>query len=455
MVANSIPDTDSGIIHVKAPRFARVPEKMIHDQTLTDGALRLYAHMIWRYGKNQQNFEGRASMAEFLGVSEATISHRLAELESHNWIVVIPRAVMGAGRRTNVYHIFLRTSDCIEWRNETGNVKRGGSDSAPGRKSRKGVGGRNTHKPKMNSSSSANMNSGSLTIVNLSSHELDTENYLDSKYIDSDSLRKQVSAHLSDDDPLGLDEPIRNEKLTAFKAEQAADHLIAASEMVGEHPTLKDELKESPPPPVAPRPPSPQQESVTWAELEAELRRAATQPSTPTGKHGQESVETTPPATVAPETPIDAKQMPSKPVKTAKPRKPKADPITKALNEAIATHIQGIDPALAGGLTGTLAQKAAGIWRKRLGKDGLTRDEYAAVARSIPRFVEVYKRECEGCDLPTSPDKFESWYSKLLPIMLAEKPAAPVSEWVSIPHPDPAKAALGITKTVRRSEVAQ
>lgn len=113
---------------------------------------------------------------------------------------------------------------------------------------------------------------------------------------------------------------------------------------------------------------------------------------------------------------------------------PKPVPITKALNDAVAMHIEKIDPALAGGLTGTLAQKIAGVWRKKLGIDKLTAEHYQSIARSIPKFVEAYKAACEGCDVPKSPDKVESWYAQLLPIM--EGKAKPESQPDTVPHPE-------------------
>lgn len=112
-------------------------------------------------------------------------------------------------------------------------------------------------------------------------------------------------------------------------------------------------------------------------------------------------------------------------------KKPSVDQILK---DAVATHIEKIDPKLAGGLTGTLAQKIAGVWRKRLGRAKLTADEYASIARSIPKFVEAYKAACDGCDVPKAPDKVESWYAQLLPVM--EGKQAKASEPDLVPHPE-------------------
>jgi len=95
---------------------------------------------------------------------------------------------------------------------------------------------------------------------------------------------------------------------------------------------------------------------------------------------------------------------------------PKVDPIDKPLKDAVAQHIQGIKPDEAVALTGILAQKAAGVWRRRLHVDRLTSEQYQAVARSLPVFVQWY-RSSDGCgpecSLPSgNPNKFEQWYAK-------------------------------------------
>lgn len=107
--------------------------------------------------------------------------------------------------------------------------------------------------------------------------------------------------------------------------------------------------------------------------------------------------------------------------------------IDQDLKDAVAEHIEKIDPKLGGGLTGTLAQKIAGVWRKKLNRQKLTADEYARIARSVPKFVEAYKEACDGCDVPKTPDKVESWYAQLLPAMEGKvKPTEPDL----VPHPE-------------------
>lgn len=110
--------SDQGQLH--APTFGKVPPELMHDMGITDGAVRLYAHMHWRYGSNHDNHEGQTSMAKYLGVSEVTIRSRIAELEAANWIVAIDRGFdkKSGNFSTCFYHVFVVQSECIEFRQE-------------------------------------------------------------------------------------------------------------------------------------------------------------------------------------------------------------------------------------------------------------------------------------------------------------------------------------------------
>ncbi len=127
--------------------------------------------------------------------------------------------------------------------------------------------------------------------------------------------------------------------------------------------------------------------------------------------------------------------------------------INNTLKDAIAEHVQGISPSLAGRLTGLLASMAAGVWKKRLNLDKLNAEQYAAVARSIPVFVEWYKLACPGCNLPQSLETFENWYSKFPPEW---KSGAPVTQGNAEPLwvPDPEGAGM-ITPAQRRAKLAR
>ncbi len=95
--------------------------------------------------------------------------------------------------------------------------------------------------------------------------------------------------------------------------------------------------------------------------------------------------------------------------------------INQCLKDAIAINIQGIAPNEATELTGLLANRAAKVWMRKLGKANLTGDHYAKIARSIPAFVEWFRGECQGCDLPTKLITFENRYAQF--VSNARKPS--------------------------------
>ena len=97
--------TDKVILHI-SETFGKVPEPLLHDATITDGAARLYAHMHWRGGQSGMSKEGVASMAKCLSVTDKTITNRIDELESHEWVVTIERdpGDQTGNFRTRIYH---------------------------------------------------------------------------------------------------------------------------------------------------------------------------------------------------------------------------------------------------------------------------------------------------------------------------------------------------------------
>lgn len=139
--------TDAGKLHRRSRRFSKVPAALTHDTRISDGAVRLYAHMHWRYGSNCQNFEGRRRMAEYLGVSEKTIGKRVRELEAAGWVIVVERDYnpKTGHYQTPFYHVFELRKEALRFR-ESYQPKDGEQlrplPTAPKRKSRAGIGGR-------------------------------------------------------------------------------------------------------------------------------------------------------------------------------------------------------------------------------------------------------------------------------------------------------------------------
>lgn len=157
--------TDSGQLHEKERQFAKVPAALIHDKRISPGAVRCYAHMHWRYGKSHLNFEGRQSIADYLGVSERSISAYIKELEAFGWVVVVEREFnpKTGHYQTPYYHVFevrkaahhfRQTYQCAEGEHVRDLPKLTNKEL---HKSRKGIGGRKANR--VNSSSPGNSSS--------------------------------------------------------------------------------------------------------------------------------------------------------------------------------------------------------------------------------------------------------------------------------------------------------
>ncbi len=194
--------SEQGKVH--GSTFGKVPPELMHDQSITDGAVRLYAHMHWRYGQNQQNFEGQRSMAKYLSVSTTTIRKRIEELEGKDWVVTINREYnrKTGNFSTPFYHVFVSQPDCKDFR-ETYILQEGEvlyeQPTPLERKSRKGVGGKPSNLHRANSSSHGRDNSSYIGGANSSSdgHSNSSSHYPDSLYPDPiypDSISKEKNA---------------------------------------------------------------------------------------------------------------------------------------------------------------------------------------------------------------------------------------------------------------------
>lgn len=189
-----------GKLHSKQPKFAKVPGAVFHDLRLTDGDVRLYAHMHWRYGSNHTNYESKRSMAKYLGVSEKAIQMRIKNLEAAGWIVVIERSKDAAGRQqTPFYHLFETRSTAAKFRStyvckegETVRPKR----TMVGRKLRNGAGNTKEKRAKNDQPQELSLprKTGGTQVPkggNSGSPELDTV----SRPIESEDSRQYVENH--------------------------------------------------------------------------------------------------------------------------------------------------------------------------------------------------------------------------------------------------------------------
>jgi hypothetical protein len=138
--------SDQGVLHTRGKTYGKVPELLMHDLTVTDGAKITYAHMHWRFSQTGQNFESQSGMAKYLGVSEAAIGNRIKELEAKDWVVVISRAQDPKSKKHQapIYHVFEHQGQCRQFRDrytcQDGESLRAKTTDARERKSRKGAG---------------------------------------------------------------------------------------------------------------------------------------------------------------------------------------------------------------------------------------------------------------------------------------------------------------------------
>lgn len=138
--------TDQVHTHVRSKNYGKCPAAVMHDLSLSHLAVRVYAHMHWRGGKDLQHFEGMKSMGKFLGVSNKAISDAIFELEARDWVIVVYRPKNEKGQmQTPFYHVFEDQEDCGDFRKSykpsAGEIVREALPPSE-RKSRRGVGGR-------------------------------------------------------------------------------------------------------------------------------------------------------------------------------------------------------------------------------------------------------------------------------------------------------------------------
>jgi predicted DNA-binding transcriptional regulator len=130
--------------HRAPPRYAKAASTLILDQSISDGAVRLYLYLQWRAGQKNTNFRAKSTMALELGVTSRTIRNRIAELAAAGWIAVVERGVIGEEQTSNHYHVFESRKMAKMWR--AGYVPAEGDRLQPipkleARKTRAGKGG--------------------------------------------------------------------------------------------------------------------------------------------------------------------------------------------------------------------------------------------------------------------------------------------------------------------------
>jgi DNA-binding transcriptional ArsR family regulator len=85
---------------VEQAGFARLSHLVVTDPELSDGAVRLYARLLWYARRDVRCWPGRERLAQDLGVSESTIRRRLSDLIDRG---LITREQRGMGKTAMTY----------------------------------------------------------------------------------------------------------------------------------------------------------------------------------------------------------------------------------------------------------------------------------------------------------------------------------------------------------------
>ena len=69
--------------------FAKVPNSLVSDPSVSDGAVRVYACLrehVWRFEQFGEKLPTMAALAKQLGRSTDTVQRAIAELEAKGWL---------------------------------------------------------------------------------------------------------------------------------------------------------------------------------------------------------------------------------------------------------------------------------------------------------------------------------------------------------------------------------
>lgn len=100
----TLPDTGDTVT-IQGPRFAQMPESLLYDGGISDGAVRVYGVLL-RHGETSETcFPGHRRIAELIGKAERSIGRLLTELETAGWIVRTYRKRRGQ-HTTTAYTVY-------------------------------------------------------------------------------------------------------------------------------------------------------------------------------------------------------------------------------------------------------------------------------------------------------------------------------------------------------------
>lgn len=109
-------------VTVEGGHVAVVPEALVYDLGVNDGAMRLWLALRRHADGDGTSYPSRARLAKLLGCSPDTVDRRVATLVATGWLTVEPRHDALGSQRSNLYH--LRMAALVP--------PQGRTDAAPG-----------------------------------------------------------------------------------------------------------------------------------------------------------------------------------------------------------------------------------------------------------------------------------------------------------------------------------
>lgn len=102
------PDPDDRLTAEEPGGFTQVPDSLLLNPDVSDGAYRMYALLKHHSRKRNAVFPGRRRLAGMLGLkSVRSVDARLNELQAVHYLEVTPRYHASGGRTSNQYHLFF------------------------------------------------------------------------------------------------------------------------------------------------------------------------------------------------------------------------------------------------------------------------------------------------------------------------------------------------------------
>lgn len=92
-------------VTVEGGHVAVVPEALVYDLGVNDGAMRLWLALRRHADGDGTSYPSRARLAKLLGCSPDTVDRRVATLVATGWLTVEPRHDDAGSQRSNLYHL--------------------------------------------------------------------------------------------------------------------------------------------------------------------------------------------------------------------------------------------------------------------------------------------------------------------------------------------------------------